>query len=454
MEIYMRSLPIPLRWYLGAIYLCTLILVATHIPLLVAWHPLTHDHLIVVQGAALVAFIGYVCERTIFSVSPTVEFSLSEGVFVAAILIFPQPLPLFIALLSVSIAQLQQPKDLYKRAFNIANATLSVGISGIVFTEITKGRGDEAFHFGRIAAALPSLALLVFLYPALNSTLLSMVLGLLARCSPLWIGWKNLHAITLPSIAVSATGVLAAVLWRNEPAALLLLLLPIIALYGMVHGVQRATEVEEQNKAVLIRVTTDERTNLPNQQSFKARLAEEVARATRYGQSLSLLLIDIDDFRQISNAYGSHASDAALRGIAAVLREDGRLFDIATYCGDDEFAVILPETDEDGALKVGIRLCHQIAALEIAHGDAVFHVNASIGMAMCPVHATGAAELIRAAKQAVYAAKVAGKGRVIGAGEHSIAGDSTVATLDQAAASREDGDTGGGLVVRLSDHRR
>ncbi len=450
----MRSLPIPLRWYLSAVYLCALILVTTHIPLLVAWRPLTHDHLIVVQGAALVAFLGYMCERIIFSVSPAVEFSLSEAVFVAAILLFPQPLPLFIALLSVSMAQFQQPKDLYKRVFNIANITLSVGISGIVFTEITKGRGDAAFHLGQIAATLPSLALLVCLYPALNSALLTMVLGLLARRSPLEIGWRNLRAIALPNITTSSTGVLAAVLWRNGPAALLLLLLPIITLYGMMRGIQQATEVEERNKAILVRVTTDERTNLPNQQTFKARLAEEVSRATRYGQSLSLLLIDLDDFRQINNAYGSHASDATVRGIAAILREDGRLFDIATYYGDDEFAVILPETDEDGALKVGTRLCQQITDLQIVHGDATFHVTASVGMAMWPVHATSAAELIRAAQQAVYAAKVAGKGRVIGASEHSIVGNSPVATLDEATDSHENGDRGGGMVVRLSDHRR
>lgn len=103
---------------------------------------------------------------------------------------------------------------------------------------------------------------------------------------------------------------------------------------------------------------------------------------------------------------------------------------------------------------MGTRLCQQITDLQIVHGDATFHVTASVGMAMWPVHATSAAELIRAAQQAVYAAKVAGKGRVIGASEHSIVGNSPVATLDEATDSHENGDRGGGMVVRLSDHRR
>jgi len=445
----MRSLPIPLRWYLSAVYLCAFILVAAHIPSFVAWHPFTHDHLIILT---LVTLLAYVCERTLIIITQAVEATPTIAIYIAATMLLPQPVPLFIALAAMTAAQLPRPKKLYKRAFNIADTTLIVGVSGILFTWINKSGISESLHVGPSATAV----VLVVLYPAINYTLLSGVIGLSTKRSMWRAGWDNLHDVAFPDIAMGVIGVLAATLWHSDFVAFAFLVLLGSALYGTVRGTQRITAAEEREREALVRVSMDERTGLPNHQTFQTRLVEETARADprRSGHSLSLLLVDIDDFRRINDAYGSHAGDAALRDIAALLTRQVRVYDVVTYYGDDEFALILPETDIDAALEVAARIHEQIAALTIVEDAASFHLTVSIGAAMAPMHGDSAPEVIRAAYRAVHAAKTAGKNRSIATDDPSIAKESKAATTDQEIDDQKNGGEGGGLVVRLSDHRR
>ncbi len=170
----MRNLPIPLRWYLSAVYLCAFILVVTHIPLLIAWRPFTRDHLIIL---ILVTFLAYVGERTLIIITQAVEATPTIAIYITATMLLPQPVPLFIALAAITAAQLPQPKKLYKSAFNIANTTLIVGVSSILFMWVNKSSISESLHTGPDATAI----ILVVLYPAINYTLLSGVLGLRSR---------------------------------------------------------------------------------------------------------------------------------------------------------------------------------------------------------------------------------------------------------------------------------
>ncbi len=445
----MRTLPSPLRRYLCAVYLCALLLVATQLPSLIAWHPFTHDHLLLL---AVVTFVAYVCERILIPITPVVEATPTYTFYIAATILLPQPVPLFMALTATTWAQFSQQKELYKRAFNIADATLTVGVSGLLFMWINKSGLSGFLHVRPSATAVA----LVVLYPAINYILLSGVFSLSTKRSMWRVGWDNFHNVAFSDIAMGVIGVLAGTLWRSDSVAFAFLVLLAGALYGTVRGTQRIAAAEERAQEALRRVSMDERTGLPNRQTFQMRLAEESARADprRGGHSLSVLFVDIDDFRQINDTYGSQSGDVALRDIAALLKRQARAYDVVAYYGDDEFALILPETDIDGALEVAARIHERIAGLTVVHEAASFRLSISIGTAMAPMHGDSAPEVIRAAYRAVHAAKTAGKNRSIAANDPSITKEPKIAINDQAAEGQKNGDEGGGLVVRLSDHRR
>jgi len=146
----------------------------------------------------------------------------------------------------------------------------------------------------------------------------------------------------------------------------------------------------------------DALTGVANRRYLDARLPEEVARAKRYGRSLSVLMIDIDDFKQINEREGNQAGDRVIVEIARILRTRVREVDFVARYGGEEFVVMLPETPLEGALVVARRLCERIAALPVA----TYKVTISIGVA------TGhSADVLVRADAAMYRAKRAGKNR-------------------------------------------
>ena len=156
---------------------------------------------------------------------------------------------------------------------------------------------------------------------------------------------------------------------------------------------------------------TDELTGLANRRRFDAELARELERVGRYKHSLALLMIDVDNFKGFNDAYGHPAGDARLKQLAAVLRANLRRLDVPARYGGEEFAVILPETHLTPALIVAERLRDACARAAL---DAQPHspLTISLGLAVAPLHATTAAELLDAADQALYRAKHAGKNQV------------------------------------------
>ncbi len=153
-------------------------------------------------------------------------------------------------------------------------------------------------------------------------------------------------------------------------------------------------------------------TGLLNHRTFHLSLENEVVRAQRSARVLSLIMVDVDNFGQINNAHGHQAGDAVLRAVAEMLRAASRTSDLAARYGGDEFAIILPEATTEDALDVAERARAAIASLRILHEGRAIKVDCSVGVATLPMHADAPADLIRAADQAVYLAKHAGKGRV------------------------------------------
>jgi diguanylate cyclase (GGDEF)-like protein/putative nucleotidyltransferase with HDIG domain len=162
----------------------------------------------------------------------------------------------------------------------------------------------------------------------------------------------------------------------------------------------------------LAQASRDGLTGLSNHRTFQTRLQEEIARAERGGHELTVMMVDLDDFKAVNNTYGHQTGDATLEGVAGVVADAVRLSDVPARYGGDEFAVILPETGIVMGLEIAERVSAAIAGLRLVHGDVTIRIRASIGVASYPLHATEREALVRAADQAAYAAKHTGKGRV------------------------------------------
>jgi diguanylate cyclase (GGDEF)-like protein len=151
----------------------------------------------------------------------------------------------------------------------------------------------------------------------------------------------------------------------------------------------------------------DPLTRLLNRRAFVQRLDGEVARAARYARSFSLVLCDLDHFKQLNDRYGHAAGDEALTTFSSVLSRALRRPDDAFRIGGDEFAMVLAEASEEDAREVVHRARRLLAASD---EDWLAEVTASFGCASCPEHATDTQTLFRLADEALYEAKRKGSG--------------------------------------------
>lgn len=153
-------------------------------------------------------------------------------------------------------------------------------------------------------------------------------------------------------------------------------------------------------------------TKLYNHRHFYNRLEEEFSRAERYGQPLSLLFLDADDFKQINDLHGHTSGDVVLHQMGVLIRSIARESDIAARYGGEEFTIILPNTSSEGALDLANRLCRAIREhnFEVLKGD---RVSVSIGIATYEDDNLPSFErLVNRADVAMYRAKDLGKNRV------------------------------------------
>ncbi len=159
----------------------------------------------------------------------------------------------------------------------------------------------------------------------------------------------------------------------------------------------------------------DALTGLANRRQFMAAGKQLLERVHRYGRPASLLVIDLDHFKSINDRYGHAAGDVALQATARLLRERQRGADLAARLGGEEFAMLLPETDLDGAAALAERLRAACEALRLeVPGGALtgMHVTMSIGAASCGVDDKSLDDVLRRTDAALYRAKHGGRNRV------------------------------------------
>ncbi len=179
---------------------------------------------------------------------------------------------------------------------------------------------------------------------------------------------------------------------------------------------QAATALENVRLSETLQqmVITDSLTGLFNVRYFNESLKNQIEIAQRYKTNLSLLIVDLDNFKQVNDTYGHMVGDEVLRRVGSLFAESVRRTDIAARYGGEEFAIILPHTAKDTALEVAQKLLRKVRLLRLPEYPGL-GVSFSIGVASYPMDGDDPGKLLRTADDATYKAKEQGKDRAVSA---------------------------------------
>lgn len=170
--------------------------------------------------------------------------------------------------------------------------------------------------------------------------------------------------------------------------------------------------IDESKREIERLAVTDELTGLYNRRYFFKKLDEEFERTRRYGQTLSLIITDVDNFKSFNDSYGHQAGDDILREVAELIKKSCRESDTPARYGGEEFAIILPATTREGAAAMAEKLRKKVSEGRINGRN--FTVTISIGISvLTPEDAYSPTTLIYDADSALYRAKEQGKNRII-----------------------------------------
>ena len=160
------------------------------------------------------------------------------------------------------------------------------------------------------------------------------------------------------------------------------------------------------------RARTDPLTGLFNRHHFGEHLQRTLNEADRYEAPVSLVLVDIDNFKRVNDTWGNEAGDAVLKQVARILQDGVRAVDVCVRYGGEEIAMLLPKTPSERAVEVAERLRARIASQPVKHGRSEIPVTASFGVATYPETVKVRDQLFPASDKALYIAKHEGRNRV------------------------------------------
>ncbi len=333
-------------------------------------------------------------------------------------------------LLLIPIASLWYEFEIWENSVGFA-VTLAAFLFALVWFRLVR-RGTARYWFGLASSVvdvtLVSLALASFLvldrpHTAVNSKVtfeayflaiaatclrydarICLLAGLLAICQYAAIvvvadrGW----VLNSPHFAPFPYGTFN---WSVQVSRMILMLAATILSTAVVARVQR-----------LLRLSTSDRlTGLFNRGYFDERVQAEISRAARYGRPMTLVMLDLDHFKNFNDTHGHTAGDEALRGLASIMRSSFRQSDVVARYGGEEFVVILPETEIAVAVDKAERLRQAVenTAIGIHKGNATGHLTISAGLACFPQDGRTVGDLLDAADGRLFQAKRSGRNRVV-----------------------------------------
>lgn len=181
---------------------------------------------------------------------------------------------------------------------------------------------------------------------------------------------------------------------------------------GFVEVIHDVTRARQREQDLVQLATRDNLTGLANRGYFTEQANSELARAARYHDPVSIVMVDIDHFKQVNDTYGHDVGDLALRYVADVLLRSVRKIDIVGRLGGEEFALVLPRAALQPATEMCERMRLAICAQPVPHPAAPFKLTASMGVASRSEDDESLDELLKFADNALYVAKRGGRNRV------------------------------------------
>ncbi len=286
---------------------------------------------------------------------------------------------------------------LYRRVFSAAAIGLAAGVASVVFHSVVRDRtGLSLGSSGPLALAVGCAVLFTVLNTALIAVALHVSEGDTRWRDVLW----DRERVMLDVVEL-CLGVLVAIACGLSPVLLVLTLPPVVLL-------QRSL-LHAQLKAA---ARTDAKTGLLNATAWQREADTEIVRARRTGETLALLIVDIDYFKRVNDTYGHLVGDQVLAGVATALRSQLRDYDVVGRFGGEEFVVLLPRADVAEARRVAERLRSRVGRMAIPVDDAMITVTVSAGVAIMSLHGDDLIELLAAADLALYRAKELGRDRI------------------------------------------
>lgn len=176
---------------------------------------------------------------------------------------------------------------------------------------------------------------------------------------------------------------------------------------------ERTADLNVANSKLMKMAMTDPLTGALNRRAMFDLLKQEIVRDRRYGHPLALIVFDIDHFKQVNDVHGHAAGDAVLCHVADVARKIIRSSDSLARYGGEEFVIVTPETEEDEAMQLAERIRLELRSREIRANGSVLRVTASFGVTAVHPESADAEHALRLADLALYAAKAAGRDRVV-----------------------------------------
>ncbi|WP_049568085.1 GGDEF domain-containing protein [Nonomuraea sp. SBT364] len=277
-------------------------------------------------------------------------------------------------------------------AIGLAGGAASLTYQRLVPDPLMLSRGSGSAILFAVVAAL------VF---ALLNTGLVAVAAHTANPDSRWreVLWDRESALL--DVVELCLGVIVAIACGLNLALLVLALPPVVLLQrSLLHAQLQAA------------ARTDPKTGLLNAAAWQREADTEIVRARRTGETLALLIVDIDHFKRVNDAHGHLVGDQVLIGVAGMLRSQLRDYDVVGRFGGEEFVVLLPRADLQEARRVAERLRTRIGHMAVPVDEALITVTISAGVALMNVHGDDLIDLLAAADLALYRAKELGRNRV------------------------------------------
>ncbi|WP_240974178.1 GGDEF domain-containing protein [Nonomuraea composti] len=285
----------------------------------------------------------------------------------------------------------------YRRVFSsaaigLAGCTASFVFHGLVADPWTLSQGGGSLILFAVASAV--------LFSLLNIALIAIA----AHTANPDSAWREVlwdRESVLLDVVELCLGVTVSISCGLNLGLLILALPPVVLLQrSLLHAQLQAA------------ARTDAKTGLLNAAAWQREADTEIVRARRTGDTLALLIIDIDHFKRVNDAHGHLVGDQVLVGVASMLRSQLRDYDVVGRFGGEEFVVLLPGADIDEARQVAERLRVRIGHMAIPVDDTLVRVTISAGVALMSVHGDDLIDLLTAADLALYRAKELGRDRV------------------------------------------